>query len=914
MRNITFLVGFICVSCSWMNAQNSQPQPLPCFNVTPTNSGYFNQDHIITSYCIQDSENSTSTAELDENSVIEHKASTEIYFDGEVEIAPNANGEYYGHIEELDFNTAWFEPAATVASVGKWNKMELGMQLPTDIQSDINYYLTTGNLNFGLNPYDPDQVDCIVNFLSPSGLTTKAYGFYFEAQVRDLVNQSWEDDQSPAAEFPWRVRFAPNETGNWQAAITFIVNNSDGSTQSLSSYTEFSCVPSNHKGKLINTELDEPSDRHFTYSETGEAFFGVGGSVSHSNYYGESPESADLQLTWLDQLGQNGSNFFRLEMSARNGLPDWDDAQNYDMRQGAMWEYDKYIDKAQEYGMYFTIYRHHIEVETGEPYDTPFWDFNPYKSLFNLTNRNDYFTNNNILQLQKKCLRYIFSRWGYTPNFAFYGYTEVNNWYKDLIETEGFDQDGAETVFSNWLDSTFKYINEKTNYASGMFACGYTSAYSVPNLKDSKVIPLCDMIPLHSYQDVKWGSYREFYNYIRDTRNKFDYTPIQIQETGLGDNYNSIYCCTDLDFHNKIWSGSMMNLTTTPLHWWWDRGIHNSGYYSQYAHVSSFFSNENLISGNYKMQRWADDSGVDNKIKGATIENFALKSDDKERVLGWVHNATYYWRNSPNTACIIDLVDNNNFDNTTCIVEDGTVMGQLAVDDTLTNFGDLKFADDYTFNGGVVNISNQFSNNQNPTFTVKGLNTNLNQVINPFAKKHWYKISYYATRGFVNASPIWTQVLNTNVLGQLKPNVPNLNEMNPDYSYKIEYIGKFSNEPSAQIVSEITPNHQNTVKENKDLEEIDDFEFEISNDTSTTYSIDNNTVLFPNPARELVSIKSKQIIKSYSLYNNLGAMVLYQSNVNDKNSKFNVSGFPSGVYVLKVNFSNSVIAMKLIVE
>ena len=37
----------------------------------------------------------------------------------------------------------------------------------------------------------------------------------------------------------------------------------------------------------------------------------------------------------------------------------------------------------------------------------------------------------------------------------------------------------------------------------------------------------------------------------------------------------------------------------------------------------------------------------------------------------------------------------------------------------------------------------------------------------------------------------FTQIIHTELDGDLKPHVPNLNDANPDYAYKITYIGRY---------------------------------------------------------------------------------------------------------------------------
>jgi hypothetical protein len=408
--------------------------------------------------------------------------------------------------------------------------------------------------------------------------------------------------------------------------------------------------------------------------------------------------------------------------------------------------------------------------------------------MFNLTSRTSYFEDASVLKQQQKCLRYIFARWGYTPYFAFYGYTELDGWYDNMMNDDGHSWTDTETIFSNWLDSTIQFVNTNTHYASGMYACGYASMRNTDKLKNSKVFPLCDMIPLHAYQYVKWGNYKEIYNYVSKMEKAFPETPIQLEE--VGQKIES-YCCTGIEFHNCLWSNSMMNISGTPNHWWWDRGIHYQGYYKQYEHVNSFFENEELNSINYTKQRWTDKPGPAQYQYRAKLENLAMVSEDQTRVLGWIHNATYHWRNlEQSNACVADFVDNARLDSFACLVESGSKLA----DEEGAEMKDMG-GDYFTTRGGAVDIVSEIPLEDNPTFVISGLKGNGNKVYNPWAKSHWYRISYYYTRGPVSSKPVFTQVLSTSSVGKLKPNVPNLDANNPDYSYKVEYLGKSGKSP-----------------------------------------------------------------------------------------------------------------------
>ncbi|MDF1673969.1 MAG: hypothetical protein P1U41_10710, partial [Vicingaceae bacterium] len=247
-----------------------------------------------------------------------------------------------------------------------------------------------------------------------------------------------------------------------------------------------------------------------------------------------------------------------------------------------------------------------------------------------------------------------------------------------------------------------------------------------------------------------------------DTWNK----PLFVEEMGVNaggsSDYLPLYKCDKSEFHNSVWSTSFMGLAGTGMTWWWDRGIHEFQYYKDYNAINSFFKDENLEEEKYKPLQWHNTLSV----KRASIETYFMVNKKATKTIGWVHNATNYWRNT-NSECLNELVDKGVF-KSPYKLKDGVFLGK---DNKGTDFS--KDKDAYTNKGGVQNIANK-------TFEIKGLQTG-----GVFGKKKWYKIVFYST---VNNKEIGSKKLNTNMWGKLKPSYPEGGET--DYSYKIVYLGE----------------------------------------------------------------------------------------------------------------------------
>lgn len=668
--------------------------------------------------------------------------------------------------EKSDLNIALFAPKS-LFEVPRHEKLEIGINLPDQVNFDIQQFLQGGE---GLNPYLPSDIDCQVTYLSPDNEEITTHGFYYTPYIRDLNSNSWKKDSTS---YPFRIRFAPNQEGTWCGTINLKIRTGQ-EYHTLTKTFSFKCTPSSHKGKLIK------NNDQFYYSETGEQFFNIGHTIAHSDYYNLSPKSSLLHLKWIKETGKSGANFLRLELSGRNGLPDFDHSKNYQSRQEEMWEFDQYVETAIDLDMYFTIFRHHIEVLDGEEWDVVKWQNNSYQRDFNLGTRQEYFSDSSVLQSQQNALRYIFSRWGYTPNFAFYGYSEVNNWYKPLIVSENLSEKEAETIFSKWVNKQFQFIQSQTYWAGTGFACGYTGSFPYQKLKASKTIPLCDFVALHHYGESKQSNFHHRYDYVENVKKGFPNTPIQIQEIGVAG--VDIYCCTGVDFHNTIWSTAFMDMMGIGIHWWWDRGINDKDYFIDYAPMSRFFEkHKDIWQGEVTTSKWSN--SPNNGMNKASIESYYLINQDKSQCIGWVHNAAYYWRNAvKDSACINDLIaDLALNENHKCKLEDGMVLGNGSP----FGYNSKSYEDHFT--NHPEDISNSFFGN---SFIISNLNNNFNQVYNPWAKRHQYQVDFYLSNPKSFDKPVHSSIVTSNAIGKIEVTIPNIPSEYQDFLIVVSYLGK----------------------------------------------------------------------------------------------------------------------------
>jgi hypothetical protein len=678
----------------------------------------------------------------------------------------------------------WIQPSTSSSPIGKYEKFELGFMLSSKIDQQISKFLYQNDTS-GINPFDPNQLNFEALFISPTGKKIKRYGFYYKPFIENKVYDTWEPDTTS---YNWRVRFAPNEIGKWKVSIQVtgkLIKNP------IITEETFTCIASSHKGILKSSSNNSEVDRFLYYSETGEKFFAISNNVSSGGFLTYKPSQNKAHLKGVQQLIEVGGNFTRLDMQPQAALPDWPNIKNYNGKLDEMCAFDKMVELCEKNDVYFTIFRHHVELldsylnPGGPDWSGVSWFDNPYRTTFKLDRKIDYLTNEEAIKWQMISLRYVFSRWGYSPSFSFYGYSEIDNWCSGFLAEENkinskFNQEEAILMLKSWFVNQKKYIQE--NLSETVL---YANSYSkVPSQEKSTrfdgFFKNSDVIAIHDYATSKDANYKNRYESIKNYWEIYK-KPIILEEMGIADNKLRIYCCTGIEYHNSIWSSSMMGSFGTGMDWWWNRGVHDFNYHLQLKHVQTFFNGEDFNQLKFSPQKWSDSKSVGKR----KIENFSLVSENQERILGWVHNATFFWRNlGKDSPCIQEVLEKGKM-TYSCFVGEGYDINN----DGPGDYTNKTYEDDYTNKGGAQTISNE-NLDDNPIFEINNLRKSIG------SEKNWYKIEFYSTNGkTLILETSLTQILPTNLFSTLKPHVPNLDKINPDYAYKISFIGKSKNKP-----------------------------------------------------------------------------------------------------------------------
>jgi hypothetical protein len=141
-------------------------------------------------------------------------------------------------------------------------------------------------------------------FVNPKGVSYRQPAFHYQAFEDEIRNG--RDWHYPKASFVWKVRFSPNETGNWKYRIVAQDRQGTGSTE----WRTFTVESSSNHGFIRVSKADS---RYFEFDD-GTFFTGLGFQFPE---YLEDPTAKGTAE--YQQLGAYGINFARLWVSSIYG-------------------------------------------------------------------------------------------------------------------------------------------------------------------------------------------------------------------------------------------------------------------------------------------------------------------------------------------------------------------------------------------------------------------------------------------------------------------------------------------------------------------------------------------------------------------------------------------------------------------
>ncbi|MBL0126013.1 MAG: T9SS type A sorting domain-containing protein [Flavobacteriales bacterium] len=437
------------------------------------------------------------------------------------------------------------DPATAVVDnvlhVNKWEKLEIGFELPQEytdaIERFFDHYYPNAPVIYSanpsntdavhdLNPYADDSLRLVLTLTSPSGVQRMKWGYYMRESM-------WENAPDPdlalltedtgSTLFPYHVRFrfAPDEEGPWQFALSIQAPHTATMANNVlqplvhSGYS-FVCdppLPDNHGPLAVDT-----LNRRMLRFADGTPFFGLGTNMGpyHGNFGSATyPSSApylffqrdfDVMKQTMEQLDSVGGNFMRIFMMRFVFAPEWVNLGVYDNYRAVdpctngsgmptiqgncqyqCWAFDEMLDHARAENIYLQLC-----VDPYPPiisYESFIWGCHPYMIHFLEPHRQDppdnaydlkefFYTHDSsgldlldsgVFYYWKRKYKYIMSRWGYSVNLAaIEPFNEIDQMLsyqtvttdENCLENHGTWVEDPElpATISNWITDIAEYV------------------------------------------------------------------------------------------------------------------------------------------------------------------------------------------------------------------------------------------------------------------------------------------------------------------------------------------------------------------------------------------------------------------------------------------------------------------------
>jgi len=423
------------------------------------------------------------------------------------------------------------------------NKIEvLQKMVPMHGRLEVRADIASG----GNNPFDPDEIRVDATLVSPSGARKTAPGFFYAARTEGMEG----DD--------WRIRFSPDETGEWEGELVVTGRGGERETKSFEFECTLPALPAPIRVCRQDPTCFERAD--------GSYFYPIGQNVCWG-----SLKDYEHHFTKMHQNGENWSRIWiapwNVDIEWSNKKPGFRGLGRYHLPNAE--KLDKIMELADVYGIHLQMVLHeHCRIATQW---NPEWQNNPYNQKLGgpCASPHDFFTHPEAIRLARNRIRYIVARWGYSSRvMAWELFNEVNL-------GDGFDRQ-TDTL---WHLDMARYIR-KLDPQGRMITTSYAGELN----QDVFALPEIDFAQVHVYDEsivekqIEWMSafanYRKPYfigEFGRNTKDGVD----RKDKKGMV-------------LHSGIWAQFMMPSGGNAMSWWWYDLIKPSNLYYRFGTLNAF--------------------------------------------------------------------------------------------------------------------------------------------------------------------------------------------------------------------------------------------------------------------------------------------------------------------------------------
>jgi hypothetical protein len=441
------------------------------------------------------------------------------------------------------------------------------------------------------NPFDPAQIDLVVDFTRPDGKKWTIPAFWYQAY--DSAGRR------PCGEPGWKARLTPTLVGQWTAQAE--IRNLGIQSEPVS----FRVEPSTSKGFV----QVHPINHRYLAFENGETFFPIGLNLGWWN----ADPLGDYRR-WMDKLHDNQGSIMRAWMASWSFGIEWNDTGlgNYASRLRQAWLLDQVFGMAQERGIYIDL----VLLNHGAFSDSinPEWEWNPYNAANGgPCQKPGYFaTDPQARQYFQRRLRYIAARWGYSPNLLAWEF------WNEADLTQIMDKDMV-----TWVKEMTTTLRQYDPYRHLV-----SISYAGRNPPSVLNLPEIDILQVHMYSSQ--DSAVEFPRFYHDIAELVPDKPVLFGEYGYsssGDNMKNDQ--EGIHLHNGLWAATFSGFASPTMYWWWDNFIEPLNLWGQYAVLYDFLQGEDMTAF------------APSEVQLSSSEATTLALRASNRTLVWLKNNSY---------------------------------------------------------------------------------------------------------------------------------------------------------------------------------------------------------------------------------------------------------------------------------
>ena len=442
------------------------------------------------------------------------------------------------------------------------------------------------------NPYDPDQVSVEATFTHPSGNKTKIYGFYYEPYTIYFKQNDSYLHFNKTGNGLWKVRFTPQEIGGYTGTLKVVTPDYGIATTPIPSFL----VTASTNPGFIKVS----SSGKYLVFQNGSFFYPVGQNIYPSStqketYKGQTVTEQEMTLRSIADAGGNAARL-RFDYPYNASLR-WLNKNNYQfdvwpghfglnsINQMSAAKIDQAFELCSElhiYGNYVFLRANAISPKNTRNIG---WSYNPYNSANGgpASSTLDFLTNPEAKRLYKQELRYLVSRWAYSPNIMAIELLQELDWtlaHMTVVYNANV-RDQVINATRKWSAEMTAYIRSIDPYKHLITTSGSMGESYITDI--TKREHKSNLIVNNMYVDGHYDLAEQHIYISEQTTNKTNMTvlgvvglaelitsrlakPLIFGEWGLG-NSAQLFDVADtqgIGYHNAQWASMMRGTTIWP--------------------------------------------------------------------------------------------------------------------------------------------------------------------------------------------------------------------------------------------------------------------------------------------------------------------------------------------------------------